>query len=89
MALIVLGIISLLRPEVQHVIHLFNFTALPLSSIHISAFIIILVGIIIFLIGLFGLCGAKRESRTCLTLVSSNYPMIMMQKKSLHIFFLV
>jgi hypothetical protein len=41
-----------------------------LSPIEISAFLIIFVGIVIFLIGLFGYCGAKRESRTCLTLVS-------------------
>jgi len=67
-ALIVLGVLSLLRPEVQQVIHLFNYTALPLSSIETSALFLILVGIIIFLIGLFGLCGAKRESRTCLIL---------------------
>ncbi|CAF4841493.1 unnamed protein product, partial [Rotaria sp. Silwood1] len=67
-ALIVLGSLFLLRPEVQHIIHLFNFTALPLSSIEISAIFIIFVGIIIFLIGIFGLCGAKYESRTCLIL---------------------
>jgi hypothetical protein len=67
-ALIVLGVLSLLRPEVQHVIHLFNLNSLLLPSIEISACIIILAGILIFLIGLFGLCGAKRESRTCLIL---------------------
>ncbi|CAF1430799.1 unnamed protein product [Rotaria magnacalcarata] len=66
--LIVLGVLFLLRPEVQNVIHLFNFTVLPLSSIEISAIFIIVAGIIIFLVGLFGLCGAQQESRTCLIL---------------------
>ena len=75
--MITLGVLAFLRPEVQHVIHLFNFTSLPLSSIEISACILIIIGIIIFLIGLFGLCGAKRESRNCLVLVSFNSHMMM------------
>ncbi|CAF0847452.1 unnamed protein product [Adineta ricciae] len=68
LALILLGIYSLLLPEVQHIIQLFNFTTLPLSSIEIAVCLILLFGIVIFLIGLFGYCGAKRESRTCLIL---------------------
>ena len=54
-----------------------------------SALFIILVGIIIFLIGLLGLCGAQRESRTCLILVSYNCHMIMSNEKEDLYFFLV
>ena len=50
-------------------IDLFNFTSLPLASIEISASLLIVIGVLIFLIGLFGYCGARRESRTCLILV--------------------
>lgn len=67
-ALVALGVYFLLRPDIQNVIHLFGITTLPLSSIEIIAIFIILVGIVIFLIGLFGFCGAQRESRTCLIL---------------------
>ncbi|CAF0958133.1 unnamed protein product [Rotaria sordida] len=68
LALIALGIYFLLRPEIQNIIHLFNFTILPLSSIEILGCLLILFGVIIFLIGLFGYCGAQQESRTCLIL---------------------
>ncbi|CAF0720902.1 unnamed protein product [Adineta steineri] len=67
-ALIVLGVLFFTRPEVQPIVRLFNLTSIPLSSIEITAFFIILFGIIIFFVGLFGLCGAIRESRTCLIL---------------------
>ncbi|CAF0861284.1 unnamed protein product [Adineta ricciae] len=65
-ALIVLGVLFALRSEVQPVIHLFNLNSFPLSSFEIAAFCVIIFGIIIFFIGLFGLCGALRDSRTCL-----------------------
>ncbi|UJR38023.1 hypothetical protein I4U23_030705 [Adineta vaga] len=65
-ALIVLGVLFFLRPEVQPIVRLFNLTSIPLSSFEIAAISVILFGIIIFLIGLFGLCGAIRDSRTCL-----------------------
>lgn len=67
-ALIALGILALLRPDVQNVIHLFNITGLRFSSIEISGFIFILIGVLIFLIGLFGFCGAVCKSRTSLIL---------------------
>ena len=69
MTLIAAGIYFLLRPELQNIIHLFNFSSLPLSPIEILVCSLIIFGVIIFLIGLFGYCGAKRESRTCLILV--------------------
>lgn len=68
LALIGFSVYFLLRPEVRNVIHLFNFTNLPLSSIEIGIFAIAIVGIVIFLIGLFGLCGAWHESRNSLVL---------------------
>lgn len=68
LTLIASGIYFLLRPELQSIIHLFNFDSLPLSSIEVLACSLIIFGVIIFLIGLFGYCGAKRESRTCLIL---------------------
>ncbi|CAF1306349.1 unnamed protein product [Adineta steineri] len=72
--------------SVQQIIHLFNFTNLPLSSIEILACIIILFGIIIFLIGLFGYCGAKRESRTCLILYIVLITSILLVELALFIF---
>lgn len=85
-ALIALGVYFLIRPEVQHAIHLFNFTILPLSSIEISAFFLIILGVIVFLIGLFGFCGAKRESRTCLILYIVLVTTVLLAELTLFVF---
>ncbi|CAF3216393.1 unnamed protein product [Rotaria socialis] len=86
LGLIALGLYFLLRPEIQNIIHLFNFTTLPLSSIEISACVLILFGVIIFLIGLFGFCGAQRESRTCLILYIILVTCVLLAQLTLFIF---
>ncbi|CAF3518724.1 unnamed protein product [Rotaria sp. Silwood1] len=86
LALIALGIYFLLRPEVQNIIHLFNFITLLLSCIEILACLLILSGIIIFLIGLFGYCGAQQESRTCLILYIVLVTCVLLAELALFIF---
>ncbi|CAF1218904.1 unnamed protein product, partial [Didymodactylos carnosus] len=67
-SLISLGCYLVTRPDIQQTVQLLNIKAIPISPIEVAALLIILAGIIIFLIGLFGCCGAFRENRLCLAL---------------------